>query len=176
MEVKHCLPALHTVRDWLKKEAPRVDGFMIEDKEFSIALHYRNAKPDIARDICRQLDYFVAHMIRGLRVSHGDMVAEVIPSNNGGKGFAINHLLARLKDKSLMPVYFGSEPSDEEAFFVVRRAGGATILVGAERDTHAEYHVEGPADVIEALAILAEALERPAQATLGLERFGDFRA
>jgi trehalose-phosphatase len=165
VEVKHCLPALHTVRDWLRKEAQESDGFMIEDKEFSIALHYRNAKPDLARDICRQLDYFAAHMIRGLRISHGDMVAEVIPSNNGGKGFAINHLLARLKDKSLMPVFFGSEPSDEEAFFVVRRAGGATILVGAERDTHAEYRVAGPEDVVDALNILAAALERPVQAT-----------
>ena len=165
VEVKHCLPALHTVRDWLQKEARASDGFVIEDKEFSVALHYRNAKTDIARDICRQLDYFAAHMIRGLRVSHGDMVAEVIPSNNGGKGFAINHLLARLKDKALMPVFFGSEPSDEEAFFVVRRAGGATILVGADRDTHAEYRVDGPADVVDALSILAAALERPTQAT-----------
>lgn len=165
VEVKHCLPALHTVRDWLRKEAPESDGFMIEDKEFSIALHYRKAKPDLARDICRQLDYFASHMIRGLRVSHGDMVAEVIPSNSGGKGFAINHLLARLNDRSLIPVFFGSEPSDEEAFFVVRRAGGATILVGPERDTHAEYRADGPADVVEALSTLAEALERPAQAT-----------
>jgi trehalose-phosphatase len=161
VQVKHCLPALHTVRDWLKKEARESDGFTIEDKEFSIALHYRNAKGDLARDICRQLDYLVAHMIRGLRVSYGDMVAEVIPSNTGGKGFAINHLLARFQDKSLMPVYFGSDPSDEEAFFVVRRAGGATILVGAERDTHAEYRVDGPDAVIEALAALVESLESP---------------
>ncbi len=106
-------------------------------------------------------------MVRGLRVSHGDMVAEVIPSNNGGKGFAINQLLARLKDKSLMPVYFGSDPSDEEAFFVVRRAGGATILVGAERDTHAEYRVEGPDGVIEALATLVDSLESPIAISAG---------
>ena len=164
VQVKHCIPALHTVRDWLIKEAPASDGFMIEDKEFSVALHFRNAKPELARDICRQLEYFVAHMIRGLRVSHGDMVVEVIPSNAGGIGFAINHLLARLNDKSLMPVYFGDDPSDEEAFFVVRRAGGATILVGPERDTHAEYRVDSPEDVAAALTTLADALERPADA------------
>jgi alpha,alpha-trehalase len=162
--VKHCLPALHTVRDWLKKEAPASDGFMIEDKEFSVALHFRNARPELARDICRQLEYFVAHMIRGLRLSHGDMVVEVIPSNAGGVGFAINHLLARLNDKLLMPVYFGDDPSDEEAFFVVRRAGGATILVGPDRDTHAEYRVDAPEDVAAALATLADALDRPADA------------
>jgi trehalose-phosphatase len=161
VQVKHCLPAMHTVRDWLKKEAREADGFIIEDKEFSIALHYRNAKPELARDICRQLDYFVAHMIRGLRISHGDMVEEVIPSNAGGKGFALDHLLARLKDKSLMPIFFGSDPSDEEAFFAVRRAGGATILVGPDRDTHAEYFVDGPAGVIDALNILADSLDRP---------------
>jgi trehalose-phosphatase len=161
VQVQHCLPALHTVRDWLIKEARASDGFVIEDKEFSVALHFRNAEPELARDICRQLEYFVAHMIRGLRLSHGDMVVEVIPSNAGGIGFAINHLLARLNDKSLMPVYFGDDPSDEEAFFVVRRAGGATILVGADRDTHAEYRVDAPEDVAAALATLADALERP---------------
>jgi alpha,alpha-trehalase len=164
VQVSHCLPALHTVRDWLTKEARSADGFMVEDKEFSVALHFRNANPELARDICRQLEYFVVHMIRGLRVSYGDMVVEVIPSNAGGIGFAISHLLARLNDKSLMPVYFGDDPSDEEAFFVVRRAGGAAILVGPDRDTHAEYRVDTPEDVAAALAALADALQRPADA------------
>lgn len=163
VEASHCLPAMHTVRDWLKKEAPESEGFILEDKEVSIALHYRNAKPELARDICRQLEYFVAHMVRGLRVTHGDMVAEVMPGNTGGRGFAIIHLLAQLKDRTLMPVYFGNDPSEEEAFFVVRRAGGATILVGAERETHAEYRVDDPAHAVEAIATLADALERPVQ-------------
>jgi trehalose-phosphatase len=161
VEVKHCLPALHTVRDWLKQEAAAADGFIVEDKEFSLALHYRNANSEVARDICRQLEYFVTRMVRGLRVMHGDKVAEVMPSNTGGIGFAIEHLLARLKDKALLPVYIGDDPSDEEAFFRVRRAGGATILVGADRDTHAEFLVDGPAGVVAALATLAAALERP---------------
>jgi trehalose-phosphatase len=158
-EVKHCLPALRTVRDWLKKEARDSDGFIVEDKEFSLALHYRNVDPQVARDLCRQLEYFATRMMARLRIIQGDMVMEVIPSNTGGKGFAINHLLAQLKDKTLMPVYFGNDPSDEEAFFVVRRAGGATILVGEDRETHAEYRVDDPEDAIEALAILAEALD-----------------
>jgi trehalose 6-phosphate phosphatase len=164
VQVTHCLPALHTVRDWLRKEAPATDGFIVEDKEFSLALHYRNANSEVARDICRQLEYFVTRMVRGLRVMHGNMVAEVMPSNTGGIGFAIDHLLVRLKDKTLLPVYFGDDPSDEEAFFAVRRAGGATILVGAERNTHAEFLADGPAGVVEALATLAAALEPPATA------------
>ncbi len=159
VEVAHCLPALHTVRDWLKKETRASDGFVLEDKEVALALHYRNVEPELGRDICRQLEYFVTHMIHGLRVLHGDMVVEVIPSNAGGKGFAVNHLLGQLKDRTLMPVFFGNDPSDEEAFFAVRRGAGATILVGADRETHAEYRVDGPEDVVEALASLAAALE-----------------
>jgi trehalose-phosphatase len=158
--VQHCLPALHTVRDWLKKEARASDGFVVEDKELSIALHYRKADPEIARDICHQLEYFVGRMIGGLRIIHGDMAMEVIPSNAGGKGFAINHLLTQLKDKTLMPVYFGNN-TDEEVFFMVRRAAGAAILVGEDRDTHAEYRIDRAEAAIEALAILADALERP---------------
>jgi trehalose 6-phosphate phosphatase len=164
VQVKHRLPALHSVRDWLKKEARASDGFIVEDKELSIALHYRNANPDIARDLCRQLEYLAARLVKGLRIIYGDMVAEVIPSNTAGIGFAIGHLLARLKDKTLLPVYFGDDPSDEEAFFGVRRAGGATILVGADRDTHAEYLIDGPEGVVAALATLANALEQPAAA------------
>jgi trehalose-phosphatase len=167
VRVNHCLPALHTVRDWLKKEARESDGFIIEDKELSVALHYRNANPEIARDIRSQLEYLAGNMVKGLRVTQGEMVDEVIPSNAGGKGFAINYLLAQLKDKTLMPVYFGNDPSDEEAFFAVRRGGGATILVGEDRDTHAEYGVEEPCDAIQALAILAGALERQVSMAAG---------
>src|ERR1700683_691973 len=167
VRTSHCLPALHTVRDWLKKEAREYDGFMVEDKELSVALHYRNAEPALASDIRRQLEYIVGQMVRGLRVTQGDMVDEVIPSNTGGKGFAINHLLTQLKDKNLVPVYFGNDPSDEEAFFGVRRADGATILVGEDRETHAEFRVEEPADVVEALATLANALERPVSMAAG---------
>jgi trehalose-phosphatase len=64
VQVKHCLGALHTVREWLAKVARTADGFKIEDKECSLALHFRNVDPETARDICRQLEYFVVHMIR----------------------------------------------------------------------------------------------------------------
>ena len=160
VSVKHCTPALQAVGQWLRKEARVGDGFVVEDKELSIALHYRNAAPYNARDMCRQLEYFVGQMVKGLRVTYGDMVAEVIPSNTGGNGFAINHLLDELKDKSLLPVYFGNDPSDEEAFFAVRRLAGITVLVGEDRDTHAEYHASTPAEVIDSLTLLAATLER----------------
>jgi trehalose 6-phosphate phosphatase len=159
VSVKHCAPALQSVGLWLRKEARASDGFIVEDKELSIALHYRNATPFNARDMCRQLEYFVGQMVKGLRVTYGDMVAEVIPSNTGGNGFAINHLLTELKDKSPIPVYFGNDPSDEESFFAIRRLAGVTVLVGEDRDTRAEYRAENPAQVIEALTLLAATLE-----------------
>ena len=84
--VEHCLPALDTVRQWLKKEAREAEGFTLEDKELSIALHYRNVNDHRARDLCRQLEYFVTQMVRGLRVTYGDMVAEVVPKQHRGQG------------------------------------------------------------------------------------------
>jgi len=158
--VKHCLPALHSVRDWLIKEARESEGFMVEDKDLSVSMHYRNAQPAAAQDMVRQLEYYVNYVVKGLRITHGDMVAEVIPSNTAGKGFAISHIRADQKDPKLMPVYFGSDPSDEEAFFAVRREHGVTVMVGAERNTHAEYRAESPADVIAALSLLANMLVR----------------
>jgi trehalose-phosphatase len=154
--VRHCLDALDKVRQWLARSARPSEGFVVEDKELSIALHYRNAHPYAARDMCRDLEYFVTHLVKGLRVSYGDMAAEVIPSNTAGKGFAVAHILGELRDPHLAPVYFGNDPSDEEAFFAVRREHGTTILVGPERDTRAEYRADSPADVVEALSILAD--------------------
>lgn len=164
VQIEHCLPALQTVRDWLRKQARDGDGFMLEDKEFALALHYRNVDPEVARDLARQLEYFVAHMIHGLRVLHGDMVIEVLPSNAGGKGFAINHLLGQLKDRTLVPVFFGNDLSDEEAFFAVRRAAGVTILVGDDRETHAEFRLDAPEDVLGALTSLCASLGDSASA------------
>ena len=156
--VRHCVEALDKVRQWLAKSAKAADGFVVEDKELSLALHYRNAHPYVARDMCRDLEYFVTHLVRGLRVTYGDMAAEVMPGNAAGKGFAVNHILGELRDPHITPVYVGNDPSDEEAFFAVRREHGTTVLVGAERETHAEYRAESPDEVVEALSLLADEL------------------
>lgn len=158
--VKHCVAALQKVREFLSTPARPNEGFVVEDKGISLALHFRLAHPNRAREICRRLEHFVRTQTRGLRVAYGDMVAEIIPSNTAGKGFAITQILESVGDPLLKPVYFGNNPTDEEAFYAVRREDGITVLVGEERETRAEYRLDSPAEVVQVLCGLAQVLER----------------
>ncbi len=74
------MPALNAVRTWLRKNVPPASGFVIEDKHFSVALHYRLADPGVAREIGRRLSEFVAIHQPPLIIGEGKMVIGGAPA------------------------------------------------------------------------------------------------
>jgi trehalose-phosphatase len=62
-------------------------------------------------------------------------------------------------DKDAVPVYFGDDLTDEDAFAEIGERG-VTVLVGEPRRTAARYRVDGPRDVVRALTAVASALGR----------------
>jgi trehalose 6-phosphate phosphatase len=150
-----CAPELDRVREWLAQNVPADAGFEVEDKRLAVALHYRNARRDAAIALCARFEDFVRTSAPQLRVAHNIMVVEALPVA-ASKGHALR-VLGQQAGPAFLPVYFGDDRTDEDAFAeLVSR--GVGVLVGEVRPSLARWRVESPAAVARALIALAASL------------------
>jgi trehalose-phosphatase len=154
--IAECRDDFKCTRAWLEDNVPAVGGFVIEDKGIAVALHYRNAPPAMGAYVRDAFAQFVAERTTTLAARRGKMVVEALPKI-ASKAHAVRTLLDRA-GKKLVPVYFGDDLTDEDAFVEIGGAG-VTVLVGERRPSAARYRVGGPRDVVRALAAIASALE-----------------
>jgi trehalose-phosphatase len=148
---------LAAARAWLGHHVATTDGFVIEDKRVAIAVHYRMVDPALARERCAALQRFVEAKTPALRILRGKMIDELLPRGIGGKGSAIRVLLQEAADPKAVPVYFGDDTTDEDAFQQIRD-DGIGVLVGSARPSWARYRVASPSEVRKVLAELAQEL------------------
>ena len=142
-------------------------GTEIEDKRWTLSIHYRRAEREGAEARVRAA--VDEHCRRpGLRLTEGKKVFEVRPDVEWDKGKAVEFLLDVLSDDDggrvripgaprLPAVFIGDDRTDEDAFEVVRQLGGG-IVVGdpPPPDTQAVAWLRGPAEVAEIIGRLAD--------------------
>ena len=154
-DVARCAPELDRVRAWLARNVPEGAGFEVEDKRLALALHYRNAERAAAHALCARFEEFVHTGAPHLRARHNKMVVEAMPAA-ASKGVALR-ALGREAGAAFVPVYFGDDRTDEDAFAeLVSR--GVGVLVGEARPSLARWRVDSPAAVARVLIALAAAL------------------
>ena len=110
---------------------------VIEDKESSLALHYRRA-PERESEL-RELVEGAASGHDRHHVMHGKMVLEVRPAH-ADKGTAIAHFLETPPFAGRKPVFAGDDVTDEDGFEAVNRHGGISVKVGTGKSA-AGYRV-----------------------------------
>jgi alpha,alpha-trehalase len=133
----------------MRREVALLPGVFIEDKDLSIALHYREADPDVAATAkSRFLDAARADLAADrIRLLPGACVMELLPATRWHKGNALEWIRERIEriHGSTFTVYVGDDVTDEDAFLAVGPGG---MSIGAsDRVTGAEFHVDGPAAV-----------------------------
>jgi trehalose 6-phosphate phosphatase len=119
-------PALvELARRW-RHELADIDGVLVEEKRYSVAVHYRNATPH-AEAVVRER---VQRSIEGtaLAMVEGKKVLDVRPFADWHKGKAVRWLLGALEAKQRTPVYLGDNGTDELAF--VELSDAVTVKVG----------------------------------------------
>lgn len=146
------------LRRWIDKEVHAKSGFVVEDKELAIAIHYRLAEPSAATSVRRELRQFAECHCPRLRIIQGKMVDELVPRDIGGKGYAVRWLVSSMAKEPASIVYFGDDTTDEDAFFELRDKG-VTVLVGPGQRSWARYCLAGPSAVAGQLQRLARELE-----------------
>jgi trehalose-phosphatase len=141
---------IELVRDFIARSIPKDRGFIVEDKRVALTVNYRNATPDDAREALAAFDDFV-NQRPTLQLLHGKMIHEAIPRGIGGKGYALEFFMRESGASGPGTSYFGDDTTDEDAFRALVPRGGIGVLVGAERQSFAQYRVDGPTDVADLL-------------------------
>ena len=121
---------LSDARVRLGELAARNPGLVLEDKGFSVALHYRMA-PHLAGEAQRTLRELVARLGAEFDLQEGKMVLEIKPSGRD-KGSAIEEFMREEPFRGKVPVFLGDDLSDEFGFALVNKLGGHSIKIGGD--------------------------------------------
>lgn len=136
----------------LKDVCMRYPHAFLEDKVFSLVLHYRMVQKDKVANLKREFIGAVGHLIGGgLKARQNKKTLELVPEHNTGKGFAVSRILeiAGYDPKKDQAFYFGDDKTDDDAF---RSLDGQSIRVTVGRPTpHADYILKDPEEVEEFL-------------------------
>ena len=145
------------VRRWrpvLARRLAAAGGVEIEDKRFSLAVHYRGSRDK--RSARARVLAAVSPLLEA-RVIGGKQVVNVLPSDAPHKGSALERERKRLR--CVKALYVGDDETDEDAFAAGRKGRLLAIRVGRRRGSAAAFYLRGQGEVdalLEALLKLSE--------------------
>jgi trehalose 6-phosphate phosphatase len=142
---------LAPARELLAFWAAEHRGTLLEDKQDSLALHYRNA-PMLEPAARRAVAAALAAAGSAFHLQEGKKVLEIKPSDTS-KGRAIEEFMAEPPFIARQPIFLGDDLTDEAGFEVVNRLGGHSIAVGAERETQARWRMNDEKHVLDWLEL-----------------------
>ncbi|BDG02309.1 trehalose-phosphatase [Anaeromyxobacter oryzae] len=125
-------------------------GVDVEDKYFSIAVHYRAAP---SWDLARRRILDAAARLGNVRIFDGHAVVNLVPADAPTKADALEDLSRRLGARAV--AYVGDDATDEEAF----RSGAVTypVRIGHGRETAARFALPDQAAIDDLLRALIAA-------------------
>jgi trehalose 6-phosphate phosphatase len=148
------------VRAWLPVLAEHLapfKGVKIEDKVFSLAVHYRQSRE---KKKARAAIADAATRLDGVRIIGGKEVINILPQGAPHKGVALERERQRLRCDTA--IYVGDDETDEDVFALDQPGQLLTIRVGARRGSSASYYIPRQTSVDELLRCLI-ALRRQVQ-------------
>ncbi|MFI5715232.1 trehalose-phosphatase [Nocardia sp. NPDC051750] len=125
-------------------------GASVEVKPASVALHVRNATPEVGRLALDQAQQGPARWV-GVQVTEGKAVIElaVVPTDKGSALSTVRH-----QESASAAVFFGDDVTDEKAFRVL--CGPDIGIKVGDGESLAKYRVDSTEAVSHALAYLLE--------------------
>jgi trehalose-phosphatase len=147
---------LEALRTELEEKVIVLPGIRVEDKEFSVATHYRGAKADVVRRLRKIMEEEGARAGANFHTTETQCVIELLTHRVRGKGEAMKWLLGTLR-KPVLPIYVGNDEVDEGAFAALR-GGGISVHVGEFAQTCARYRLRSPRETTEFLLKIEQVL------------------
>jgi len=152
--------AIAQAAERLRDELDRFPGVQLEDKRWTLSLHYRRADPVVVPAL-RALVQRTAHE-RDLRITEGKGVLEVRPTAPVDKGTAVTHLAAQLGANAFgaAVVFAGDDNTDEDAFRALRARLLRAVTIRLSDDPAPETAAEFVVADIETMQHLLRQLYR----------------
>ncbi|MFN7134183.1 MAG: trehalose-phosphatase [Myxococcales bacterium] len=124
-------------------------GIEIEDKRYSLSVHFRRA-----RDADEALAAIMGAIgtLPGCRGQPGKLVVNVLPEKSADKGTALRLAMRRLRCDTAL--FVGDDTTDEDAFALEPTGAVHGCRVGASRRSHASWYVPSQEDVDDLLNAL----------------------
>ncbi len=134
----------------LPRDLEGLPGVLVEDKTWSVVLHFRAAAPEDAEKIPAVLEKRVRRYLQSgqLRIMHGACMIEVLPNTSWNKGKAVEWIRERVAAASRLPlacVYVGDDVTDQDAFGALGDPGIA--IASSRRVSGADFYIDGPTEV-----------------------------
>jgi trehalose 6-phosphate phosphatase len=146
---------LSRVGDWrahLAKRLGALAGVRIEDKRYSLSVHYRHAEDPL---VAREMIGHAAGELEGARVIGGKQVVNLVPEEAPDKGAALLAACARLGYEQA--VFAGDDDTDEPGFAAGRPGQVFSIRVGEGAGSRAGHYLRAQAEIDALLLLLLEA-------------------
>jgi trehalose 6-phosphate phosphatase len=155
VEPWHASPRLSDeVRQWLpllEERFATLKGVRIEDKVFSVAVHYRRSREK------KKVRAAIAGAVTALgdvRVIGGKQVVNLLPPSAPLKGFALERERSRLRCDTA--IFVGDDETDEDVFDLDQPGRLLTIRVGRSRTSSAQYYILGQGAIDDLLRVLID--------------------
>ena len=148
--------------DWKSRVIPilehfvdRTPGSFLEEKNYSLVWHYRNAEPEFGEWLANELVSMLEAMLADteLRAFRGEKIVEVRPAW-ANKGQVFDHLIADLPHPDFLFVA-GDDRTDED-LFEHAPAGAWTIHIG-QGMTRAAFALPDPESLRRLLSAMVKA-------------------
>jgi len=140
------------VREWvdhLERRLLSFSGLIVEDKTYSVAIHYRCVRQK--RLVVQAINNAVLGL-RGSRTMGGKQAVNLVARDAPNKGMALER--ARRLLACDCAVYVGDEETDEDAFRGPAPERLLSIRIGAARTSGAHYHLKSQGEIDSLLRML----------------------
>jgi trehalose 6-phosphate phosphatase len=139
-------PRLDNLKPRWKELIKGKQGFYLEDKGWSLAIHARYSTPKVADRVLAEARIVAVDVLDSqiFKIIPGHMFLEIGPIL-ANKREAVQFLLDKFPWQSSIPLYLGDDDKDESAFRIIKERGGYGIKI-ADRslDTLADWRLESP--------------------------------
>ncbi|MDH3670522.1 MAG: trehalose-phosphatase [Gammaproteobacteria bacterium] len=132
--------AVAAISEHIAQEIADIDGAFVENKTYSLSVHYRLVAPQRVAEIEGVVDAALTDY-PNLHKRHGKKVFEIRPKIDWDKGKAVLLLLQTLAldGPEVVPIYIGDDITDEDAFRALKGRGIGVLVGTEERESVADY-------------------------------------
>lgn len=147
--------AKNVCRKWMRRLLVRLGGTQrsagleIEDKTYSIAVHYRKSRAK--KDAKLEILNIVSDLTPPPRIVMGKCIVNVLPPGTSHKGIALVELMQELEVQSAF--FIGDDDTDEDVF-ALPDSRIFTVRVGHKQNSRAQYFIPRQSDLARVLRLL----------------------